>query len=74
MHQLIVEEFGRGSVAEAFSGSLIVPCDEQVEMFLGQLCGVGFPWQGSSEPSDGVFDASLLPGCVFVAEVGFDVE
>nr|WP_141133922.1 hypothetical protein [Sphingopyxis indica] len=60
--------------AEAFSGSIVVDCDDGVEGVGGQVVEAGFSGEVSTEATDGVFDAAFLPWGVRIAEEGLDSE
>jgi hypothetical protein len=69
-----VEDFGWCLEAEAFSGRVVIVCDDGIELGLRQGGEVSFSGKCASEASDGVFDAALLPRCSGIAEVSADAE
>ena len=74
MQHLVEEDLGRGLEVKALSRGGVVGPEELGEALLGEGRQIGFARQRSAEAADGVFDAALLPGCVWVAEVGFEAE
>lgn len=69
-----VEGFGWGAEAEAFSWSIVVACDDVVELAARQVVEVCFARQVSAESADGVLDTALLPWGARIAEVGVEAE
>src|SRR5882672_10406518 len=55
---------------KALSRRVVVAVDEMIELLLGDQGKIGFSGQRSSQASDGILDAALLPGCVRLAEEG----
>jgi len=53
---------------------MVVALGAGEDVVWGEAIEVGLAGEVSPEPADGVFDATLLPGSMRVAEEGFDVE
>ena len=70
MQQLIIENLGWGSEVKAFSWGMIVGLKEREQASFGNRGKVGFSRQASAHPTDGVFNAALLPRSVGIAEKG----
>jgi hypothetical protein len=73
-----VQHFGeglcRGSEVKTFAGSIVVGGEHFAESSGWEDSQVGLAGDEAAHPADGVFDASLLPGRVRIAEEGFDGE
>ena len=63
-----------GFEGKAFSRCVVVALDQGPELVGLDRCQVGLSRQEGAHPSDGVFDAALLPGCVRIAEEGAQAE
>jgi len=74
VQQLLQEDFGGGSEVKAFSGGVVVEGDKGVELVVGERSEVGLSGEEAAHPSDGVFDAALLPRRVGVAEEGLELD
>ncbi|KKC23937.1 hypothetical protein WP12_22070 [Sphingomonas sp. SRS2] len=74
VQQLLFEGFDGSFEVEALSRSVVVSACEQVKLICGDEIEVGFSWQEAPGASDGVFDATLLPGAMRVAEEGLDAD
>ena len=61
-----------GSEVKAFARSVVVGSDHLVETLGREIIQVGLARDEATHPADGVFDASLLPGRVGIAEEGLD--
>src|SRR3990170_7495386 len=74
VQQLAEEDLSWGLEVQALSGGIVIGSDELVEVLCRDGGEVGFARQGPAHSADGVFDAAFLPGCVRIAEEGFEGE
>jgi len=74
VQQLLDEELGWSSVVKALARCCVVGADDVEELPVGEFGEIGFARQEAAHASDGIFDATFLPGGMRVAEEGRDVE
>ncbi len=74
MQYSVQKYFGRSPVIETLAGGIVVGLNELYKPVLRQCCEVGLAGKGAPEPTDGVLDATLLPGGVGITEEGFDTQ
>ena len=69
-----VEEFQRGLIGEASSWRTVVSMHQLSQFVVRDFGEIDFSWQGTTHSSDSIFDSAFLPGCMGIAEEGFDAE
>ena len=74
MQHLAFEDLGRGAVAEALAGRIVVRPDDLGKALFRKLSEIRLPGKEAAQPADGVLDSPLLPWRVGVAEEGLDAE
>src|SRR6266700_2207407 len=74
VQQLREESLGGGLEAEALSGCVVVGSGAGIKGIGVEGREVGFAGQGTSQATDGVLDAALLPGAMGIAEEGLEAE
>ena len=72
VQQLFNEDLSGGVEVKTLSGSIVIDCDEVIELAVVNGGEIGLSGKKSACTSDGVFDAALLPGRMRVAEVGLE--
>jgi len=72
--QQFVEHLCRCFEVKAFSRGVVVGAQEGVEAALRKGCEVGLARDEAAHTTDGIFDATLLPGGVGIAEESLDGE
>src|SRR5262245_65526636 len=72
--QQFVEHLCRCFEVKAFSRGGVVGAQEGVEAALRKGCEVGLARDEAAHTTDGIFDATLLPGGVGIAEESLDGE
>ena len=74
MQHLVVEDLGRGLVAEALPGRIVVQLQGQRKLRFREGAEVGGAGQRAPQAADGVLHAALLPGGMGIAEEGLDAQ
>jgi hypothetical protein len=72
--QQFVEHLCRCFEVKAFSWGVVVDAQEGVETSIREGCEVSLARDEAAHTTDGIFDATLLPGGVGIAEEGLDGE
>jgi len=70
--KLCIEYLSRRLEVETFSGRVVVATHQYIEILLRDGAKVGLAGECSPHAGDGIFDASLLPRGIRIAEVRLD--
>ena len=74
MQHVLREDLGGGAEVQASSRCVVVDACGGDELVVIDVVEVGASWQEAPEATDSVFDATLLPGAVRIAEEGGEAE